>query len=167
MTSWTDLREDLRRLREEAPGALTVFPDPDSDCGRAPPISVDLAAWATGIAAELHQKHGTLVDLQVGALSFPDRSPRVAPSVGAVPGLPAESVGLRVESQTTFGGGHWSGRGEARGGHQLRRGATRAANERESEYGRGRCRWQRRRQVCRGAAPTYSCSSRSNRDRRS
>lgn len=72
MTGWDHLRVDLRQLREESPGALTMFPDPDSE-RRERPIRIDLAAWATDIAATVKAKYGSLVDLRVGAMTFPDR----------------------------------------------------------------------------------------------
>jgi len=36
-------------------------------------IRIDLAAWATDIAAKLNAKYGSLVDLRVGAMTFPAR----------------------------------------------------------------------------------------------
>ncbi|MFD3399233.1 hypothetical protein ACFWUU_01070 [Kribbella sp. NPDC058693] len=70
MAGWEGLRVDLRRLLGEAPEALVVLPDPDSE-RRERPIRIDLAAWATDIAAELKAKYGDVVELRVGAMTFP------------------------------------------------------------------------------------------------
>ncbi|MEU4292745.1 hypothetical protein AB0E63_31355 [Kribbella sp. NPDC026596] len=72
MAGWESLRVDLRRLLEESPDALVVFPDPDSE-QRRQPIRIQAAAWATDIAATLHAKHGSLLDLRVGVMTFPTR----------------------------------------------------------------------------------------------
>ena len=73
MTGWESLRVDLRRLRQESPDALVVFPDPESERSHEQRISIDLAAWATDVAATLDAKYGSFVDLRVGAMSFPSR----------------------------------------------------------------------------------------------
>lgn len=58
MAGWESLRVDLRRLLEEAPGALVVLPDPDSERSENR-IRIDLAAWATDIADELKRRTAT------------------------------------------------------------------------------------------------------------
>jgi hypothetical protein len=68
MAGWESLRVDLRRLLEESPDALVVFPDPDSE-RREERIRIHLAAWATDIAATLNAKYGSLVDLRGDDLS--------------------------------------------------------------------------------------------------
>ncbi len=93
---------DLRRLLEESPGALVVFPDPDSE-RRDRPIHIELAAWATDIAATLNAKYGRHVDLRVGAMTFPARQLWVSEYVRQLHGAPAA--------------GHESGRAQAGAGH--------------------------------------------------
>jgi len=96
MAGWESLRVDLRRLREESPGALRVFPVPDR-ARREPPFYIELAAWATDIAAMLNAKYGRLVDLRVGAMTFPARQLWVTDHALQLHGAPAESAGLYVE----------------------------------------------------------------------
>ena len=96
MTGWQSLRVDLRRLREESPGALVVGPCPDSE-RREPPIRIQLAAWASDIAATLNAKYGSLLDLEVGAMTFPARQLWLSEDLPQLRGAPAESAGLDVE----------------------------------------------------------------------
>ena len=88
---------DLRRLFEESPGALVVGPNPDSE-RREPPIHIQLAAWATDIAATLNAKYGSLLDLYVGAMTFPARQLWLSEDLPQVRGAPAEPAGLDVEA---------------------------------------------------------------------
>lgn len=98
MTGWQSLRVDLRRLFEESPGALVVGPNPDSE-RREPPIRIQLAAWATDIAATLNAKYGSLLDLEVGAMTFPARQLWLSEDLlPQLRGAPAESAGLEVEA---------------------------------------------------------------------
>ncbi|WP_350277076.1 hypothetical protein [Kribbella sp. HUAS MG21] len=92
MAGWASLRVELRRLEEEAPGALVVWPGPESERREDKPASVQLAAWATGIAGELHATYGDFVQLQVGAMSFPDKQLLVRD----LRGERGEVVGLHV-----------------------------------------------------------------------
>jgi hypothetical protein len=96
MAGWESLRADLRRLLEESPDALVVFPDPESE-RREHPIRIELAAWATDVVATLNAKYGTLVDLRVGALSFPAGHLWVSEYARQLRGAPAEPAGLDVE----------------------------------------------------------------------
>jgi hypothetical protein len=88
------LRVDLRRLLVESPDALVAFPDPESE-RRERRIQIDLAAWASDVAAGLNTAYGDLVDLRVGAMTFPGRQLFVREH--GLRGEPAESVGLSVE----------------------------------------------------------------------
>jgi hypothetical protein len=97
MTGWQSLRVDLRRLLEESPGALVVGPSPDSE-RREPPVRIQLAAWATDIAATLNDKYGSLLDLHVGAMTFPARQLWVSEHTPQLRGAPAEPAGLEVEA---------------------------------------------------------------------
>lgn len=99
MEGWDSLRVNLRRLLEESPGALVVLPDPDSE-RRERPIRIDLAAWATDIAEELHAKYGGLVALRVGAMTFPARQLVVNEHSRQLRGAPAELAGLDVRAET-------------------------------------------------------------------
>jgi hypothetical protein len=95
MPGWESLRVDLRQLRAQSPGALMVFPDPESE-RREQRIHIELAAWATDIAATLNAKYGDLLDLRVGAMTFPTGELWVGGY--ELCGAPAESAGLDVET---------------------------------------------------------------------
>ena len=91
------MRVDLRDLLEAAPGALMSFPDPNSERSADGRLSVELAAWASDIAASLHEKYGDQIDLQVGAMPFPNTGYRPDPRLTQLHGSPAESIGLALE----------------------------------------------------------------------
>jgi hypothetical protein len=96
MTGWQSLRVDLRRLLEESPDALVAFPDPESERSERR-FRIELAAWATEIAATLNARYGSLVDLRVGAMTFPARQLWVSEQTYQLRGEPAEPAGLHVE----------------------------------------------------------------------
>lgn len=96
MTGWESLKAVLIRLRDERPKALTGYPDPRSDIGRRPPFRIHLAAWATDVAAELHDRFGSDVELTVGALPYPPRAGGPVRRIGAA--APVVDPGLlRIE----------------------------------------------------------------------
>ncbi|MFI5714063.1 hypothetical protein [Kribbella sp. NPDC051620] len=97
MAGWESLRVDLRRLYAESPDALVGWPDPESERSEQR-IHVELAAWATGIAATLHAKYGEFVELRVGAMTFPAGELWMGARQYDLRGVPAESAGLEVES---------------------------------------------------------------------
>ncbi|TCC50880.1 hypothetical protein E0H75_12015 [Kribbella capetownensis] len=97
MAGWQSLRVDLRRLHEESPGALVVWPSPDTE-RREPPFRIELAAWATEIAATLNATYGTLVDLHVGAMTYPAGQLSERAQAFQLHAEPAESAGLDVET---------------------------------------------------------------------
>jgi hypothetical protein len=99
MAGWESLRADLRRLLEESPDALVAFPDPGSQRYEQR-IHIKLAAWATDIAATLNARYGDLVDLRVGAMTFPARQLWVSEYVRQLHGAPAEPAGIDVEPQS-------------------------------------------------------------------
>jgi hypothetical protein len=99
MAGWESLRVDLRRLYEESPDALMAGPDPDSERYEQR-IQIELAAWATDIAATLHAKYGDLVDMRVGAMAYPAGELWRGERWDQLPGAPAESVGLEVSSMS-------------------------------------------------------------------
>jgi len=74
---WDTLKTEIERVLGECPGALQCYPDPRSDRGREPPLSIGLAPWATEVARDLHARFGDDIVLDVGALRFPDRQVRV------------------------------------------------------------------------------------------
>lgn len=76
MSVWEALKPRLLELEDT--GALIGYPDPREDEGRQPPFWIHLAAWATGLAAELHDRFGEAVTLEVGAMRYPDPQPRTS-----------------------------------------------------------------------------------------
>lgn len=97
MAGWERLRVDLLRYREEAPGALVVYPSPHTERRYERRFRIELAAWAVDIAGDLYAKYGDLVDLRVGALSFPAKELFVPEHALQLRGEPAETAGLAVE----------------------------------------------------------------------
>lgn len=88
MAVWAELKGVLVRLRDQQPGVLRGYPNPEGDAGRRPPFRVGLAPWARGIAEELHREFGDNVDLTVGALPYPpDRPSRRPPPTNESPDL--------------------------------------------------------------------------------
>jgi hypothetical protein len=80
MAAWDELRTVLAELRERDPHALIMFPDPESDEDRQPPIEIELAAWAAHAAEQLHRRFGDQVTLTVGAMRYPQRTPARTPA---------------------------------------------------------------------------------------
>jgi hypothetical protein len=97
MPGWESLRVDLRRLREESPGAVVVSPSPDRERRWERRFRIELAAWATDIAAMLVAKYGDVVGLRVGAMTYPTRQLWVTDYSRQLHGAPAESAGLDVQ----------------------------------------------------------------------
>lgn len=95
VAGWESLRVELRRLFEESPGAVVSGPHPDSERSERR-VHIELAAWAGDIAAALDAKYGDLVELKVGAMSFPAGELWMGESWYQPPGEPAVSVGLEV-----------------------------------------------------------------------
>jgi hypothetical protein len=95
---WESLRVDLRRVKEESPGALVVHPNTESErhVRRKPPFRIELAPWATDIAAELNAKYADLLDLRVGAMTFPAGQLWVSEHARQLSGV--QPTGLEVES---------------------------------------------------------------------
>ena len=98
MAGWESLRLDLLRLREESPGALVVWPNPHTERRSERRFRIVLAAWATEIAGTLKAKYGDVVDLQVGAMTFPGGELVASESALQLPGVPADAAGLDVEA---------------------------------------------------------------------
>ncbi|GAA0948070.1 hypothetical protein GCM10009554_45310 [Kribbella koreensis] len=97
MAGWESLREDLRRLYAESPDALMSGPDPDSERSETR-IHIELDAWATEIAATLHTKYGELVDLRVGAMTFPAGEFWLGERWDQLYGVPVEPTRFEVDS---------------------------------------------------------------------
>ncbi len=70
MTVWDDLGTEIVRLRDARPTPLSGYPDPRGD-EQALPVQINLAAWASDEAAQLHRRFGDDVRLTVGAMSYP------------------------------------------------------------------------------------------------
>ena len=75
MAIWDDLSITLARLADQDPRSLTRWPQPGSSQAQPQPFHIGLAAWATTAAEELHQRFGADVELAVGALRCPQRTP--------------------------------------------------------------------------------------------
>ena len=71
VTAWDELKPVIARLRDQQPGALVLYPTPESDGDRTPPFEIQLAPWAADTAGELHRQFGDDVELTVGALPYP------------------------------------------------------------------------------------------------
>jgi hypothetical protein len=71
---WDELKIVLAALQQQDPLPLTSFPGPEFDQGRRPPFEIGLAAWATHIAEQLHDRFGGDVMLTVGAMRYPQRA---------------------------------------------------------------------------------------------
>jgi hypothetical protein len=74
MTVWSELREALSRLSAEEPDALRASPGLDQDEADRP-YCIELAAWASAAAEDLHRRFGDEVHLTVGALPYPPGRP--------------------------------------------------------------------------------------------
>lgn len=72
MNTWAELRAILADLRTDPRHPLQQYPNPDSDDAQ-PPFRLRLQAWADDIAADLHSRFGTEVDVTVGGLHYPER----------------------------------------------------------------------------------------------
>ncbi len=93
---WDSVRVRLADIERQTPGALQSWPDPRNASPRPTPLAIELAAWATGTAADLHARFGDQVRLTVGAMSYPDRALVIREEAFAPPSTPAEEHGLRV-----------------------------------------------------------------------
>jgi len=92
---WDELRVALSELVDT--GALASYPDPRHDRDDFPPYRIGLAGWATGVAADLHHHFGSDVELQVGALSYPDPKPVAVFSRPAPPTLDRTEVRIELD----------------------------------------------------------------------
>ena len=98
MAGWESLRLDLLRLHEEAPGAFVWGPNPHTVRRSERRFHIALAAWATEIAGTLKAKYGDVVELQVGAMTYPGRELLASEVASQLPGAPADAAGLEVEA---------------------------------------------------------------------
>jgi hypothetical protein len=105
MAGWSELRGDLRRLESLDPSPLMSFPDPDSEAREERPISIELAAWATGLAAELHERYGDLVSLVVGVMEYPACRRRLGSGPPAL-GEPWTGLDLELTEPLALRSGH-------------------------------------------------------------
>jgi hypothetical protein len=94
VTVWDELRPLLLDLEDT--GCLLVWPNPRDDEGEKPPFGIDLETWGVDFAEELHRRFGDAVQLQVGAMTFPDRSIVVPRSVEFQPSILIEPDDITV-----------------------------------------------------------------------
>ncbi len=113
VATWDDLKVILARLSDDGSGALRAYPDPRVDDGREPPFKIQLAAWADGVATDLHDRFGDNVDLTVGFLHFPDavgrrrdRTPRTPRTPDTTPLLAPDEVSVSLGKPIEVLSGH-------------------------------------------------------------
>jgi hypothetical protein len=106
VSTWDDLKDALVRLRDMDPEALRAYPDPRVDEGRSPPFHIVLAPWAVDIAANLHDRFGEDVDLQVGFLDFPGGTLRGPAISQERPLLLPEEIEASVDEAIEVRSGH-------------------------------------------------------------
>jgi hypothetical protein len=71
MTVWSDLSDYLADLESDQRHPLRGCPMPSRDEGRIPPFRIDVAVWASDVAAELDARFGRDVDVHCGYLHYP------------------------------------------------------------------------------------------------
>lgn len=113
MTAWGELREALARLSTDQPEALRGHPTLDQDEAE-PPYYIELAAWASAAAEDLHRRFGDQVHLTVGALPYPPGRPPRWPSRP-----PGELDPLLAPDEAAV---ELDGPAVVRSGHELRHG---------------------------------------------
>ncbi len=111
MDSWAELRPILEHLSSRPDRPLQGWPDPRV-AGRRPPFRIRLAPWASGLAAQLHERFGDDVDLTVGALHYPERrrmgpagSEQSSQARAVLPLLPSDSVSVSLDDPITVASG--------------------------------------------------------------
>ncbi|HLM96994.1 MAG TPA: hypothetical protein VK283_11805 [Acidimicrobiales bacterium] len=103
---WDTLKAEIERVLEERPGALVSYPDPRSDRGREPPLRIGLAPWATDVARDLHGRFGDVVELQVGALGYPEGRRHRVPLPELGPELDPSRIEFAVDPPLEVRSGH-------------------------------------------------------------
>jgi hypothetical protein len=109
MAIWDDLSIALARLAGQDPRPLTHWPQQGSRQDQPPPFHIGLAAWATTAAEELHQRFGTDVELTVGALRYPQRTPAASPGQpgrAALPQLDPAQLRAALDGPLSVPSGH-------------------------------------------------------------
>lgn len=109
MGTWAELRQVLDHLASRDERPLQGWPDPRV-ADRQPPFRIQLAPWASEIAAELHDRFGQDVDLTVGALHYPERQkiwPGGAPPPppAPVPPLPVDQLSVSLDAPVVVASG--------------------------------------------------------------
>jgi hypothetical protein len=100
----------LSRIRDENPAALAGCPDLLVDRADRLPFPIELAPWATDVAAELDGSFGAAVELRVGFLHFPQRALAAGPGPKPAADTGVTEVGVALEADLVLRSGH-SGRG--------------------------------------------------------
>jgi hypothetical protein len=107
MATWDDLKVALFRLREESPEALAGYPDPRVDDDRHPPFEIELAAWASDVAADLHRRFARDVVLVVGAMKYPSCTLRYPlPELPVVPDVGTLELRVALDGPLVVTSGH-------------------------------------------------------------
>jgi hypothetical protein len=110
MAIWDDLSIALARLASQDPPPLTHWPEPGSRQDQPPPFHIGLAAWATTAAEELHRRFGADVELTVGALRYPQRTPAGSPGQpirAVLPQLDPAQLRVALDGPLSVRSGHW------------------------------------------------------------
>jgi hypothetical protein len=106
---WDDLSIALAQLAGQDPRPLTHWPQPGSRQDQPLPFRISLAAWAATAAEELHQRFGADVELTVGALRYPQRTPAGSPGQpgrAALPQLDPAQLRAALDGPLSVPSGH-------------------------------------------------------------
>ncbi len=102
--SWDDLKPVLLEQSLRQPSPLLAYPDPRIGGGRRAPFRIRLAAWASDLAAELHDRFDDEVSLFVGCLAYPTGErvdgrgrPWVEPAANRAPTTLIDAAELEVD----------------------------------------------------------------------
>ncbi len=108
MDRWGEMRATLLGLESDSRRPLVGFPDPRSDLPPPLPISVRLEAWASDIAAALHNRFGADIELTVGYLTFPERNLKYPAASGAssAPDLNPAELAASLDRPISVQSGH-------------------------------------------------------------
>jgi hypothetical protein len=108
VATWEELRAVLADLLENPDHPLLAFPGPHVH-DVPPPYRIQLEAWAVDIAAELHRRFGSDVDLTVGGLRYPDGQPAWSgqrrPKAVDYPLLPSDRLSISLDEPIVVASG--------------------------------------------------------------
>ena len=89
MSDWSEVRKALLPLTVIPGLPLVSYPNPHDATGQIPPFRIRLTVTGISIAADLHDRFGSVVDLTVGNLPYPPR-PVEERTFGDIPELAAD-----------------------------------------------------------------------------